>query len=74
MPVTSIIGYLLASPFTSSAGVGLLLSNLGPILSLLGSGAPLMAVVQDSHFSALLAAFAALAAKDMHVTGGTKQQ
>ncbi len=74
MPITALIGYLMASPFTSSAGVGLLLSNLGPILTLLGSGTPLMTVIQDNHFSALMAAFAALAAKDMHVTGGSKQQ
>ena len=74
MPLASLIGFITSSPFTSSAGLGLLLANLGPVITLLGSGAPLMAVVQDQHFSALLAAFAAFAAKDANVTGGTKHQ
>jgi len=66
--------YLFKNPFTSTAGVGLLLTNLGPIITMLGSGAPLANVVADPHFSALLAAFGALAAKDMNVTGGRVQQ
>jgi hypothetical protein len=65
---------LLKNPFTSSAGLGLLFANLGPVLTMLGTGTPLGTIVADPHFSALLAAFGALAAKDFNVTGGTKPQ
>ena len=71
MPI-NMLSYLVRNPFTSSAGVGLLLSNLGPVLTMLGSGTPIATIVGDPHFSALLAAFAALSAKDMNVTGGRK--
>jgi hypothetical protein len=74
MNIATILGYILSNPFTSSAGLGLLLSNLGPVMTLLGNGTPIMTVVQDQHFSALLAAIAAFAAKDANVTGGTKHQ
>jgi hypothetical protein len=73
MPFT-ILTYLLKNPFTSTAGVGLLLSNIGPIITLLGSGTPISTLVADPHFSGLIAAFGALAAKDMNTTGGTRQQ
>jgi hypothetical protein len=74
MNIAALFGFLLSNPWTSSAGLGLLLSNLGPVLTMLGSGVPLMQIIQDSHFSALLGAFAAFAAKDMNVTGGSKRQ
>ena len=74
MNIATLFGFLLGNPWTSSAGLGLLLSNLGPVITLLGSGAPIMTVIQDQHFSALLAAFAAFAAKDTNVTGGTKRR
>lgn len=67
-PLT-IVTYLLKNPFTSSAGVGLLLTNLGPVITLLGSGAPFATIVADPHFTGLLSGLGALAAKDMNVTG-----
>jgi len=73
-PIVALLGYLVSNPFTSSAGLGLLLSNLGPVITMLGSGAPITSVIGDPHFNALLAAFGALAAKDMNVTGGRKMQ
>ena len=74
MNIAALFGFLFSNPWTSSAGLGLLLSNLGPVLTLLGSGTPILQVVQSPHFSALLAAFAAFSAKDMNVTGGSKRQ
>lgn len=73
MPLT-MLAYLLKNPFTSSAGVGLILVNLGPVLTMLGAGTPIGTIIADPHFSALMAAFGALAAKDVNVTGGTKPQ
>jgi hypothetical protein len=67
-----LLGYLLMNPFTSSAGLGLILANLGPVLTELGNGVPMATIFGDPHFSALMAAFAALSAKDMNVTGGKK--
>jgi len=64
--------FIFKNPMTSTAGLGLLLTNLGPVLTMVGSGAPLVAVFADPHFSALMAGFGALAAKDFNVTGGTK--
>ncbi len=71
MPI-NILSYLVRNPFTSTAGVGLLLTNLGPVLTMLGSGTPIASIFTDPHFSALISAFAALSAKDMNVTGGKK--
>ncbi len=73
MPM-AMLAYLLKNPFTSSAGIGLLLTNIGPVLTMLGSGTPITTIISDPHFTGLIAAFGALAAKDMNVTGGTKQQ
>lgn len=74
MPIATILGYLMKSPFTSSGGVGLIMVNVGTVLTMLGNGTPIMTVIQDPHFSALLAGFVALAAKDVNVTGGTRYQ
>ncbi len=71
MPI-NVLSYLIRNPFTSSAGVGLLLVNLGPVLTMLGSGTPLSTILSDPHFSALIMAFGALSAKDMNVTGGRR--
>lgn len=73
MPI-QLLTYLIKNPFTSSAGVGLILANLGPVLTMLGTGVSLGTIAADPHFSALIAAFGALAAKDANVTGGTRAQ
>ena len=73
MPL-AILGYLISNPFTSSAGLGLILANIGPLLTMLGSGTPVNTIIGDPHFSGFLAALGSLAAKDMNVTGGKKQQ
>ena len=73
-PLVTLLGYLVSNPFTSSAGLGLLLTNLGPVLTALGSGAPLNSIIGDPHFNAVLTGLVGLAAKDMNVTGGRKQQ
>ncbi len=73
MPI-QMLTYLIKNPFTSSAGVGLILANIGPVLTMLGNGVSLATIASDPHFSALIAALGALAAKDANVTGGTRAQ
>ncbi len=71
-PIVNMVAYLFRNPFTSSAGAGLLLSNLGPVLTMVGAGTPFATIIADPHFQNLIAAIGLLSAKDMNVTGGRK--
>jgi hypothetical protein len=71
-PMLTMASYLIRNPFTSGAGAGLIMTNIGVVLTMIGGGTPFATIVADQHFQNLLAGFAALSAKDINVTGGRK--
>jgi Na+/citrate or Na+/malate symporter len=73
-PISTIIGYLVGNPLTSVLGACLFLTHIGAVFTQLGNGTPIMTVLGGPDFAMLMTGFAALAAKDCYVTGGTKQQ
>lgn len=67
----NLIGMMLkANPLTSTAGMGLVLTNIAGVLALIGSGAGFFQVVQDRHFQDLLVGLGLLVSKDFNTSGG----
>lgn len=68
-PMVVMLLHLLRNPLTSTAGAGLLLTNLSYVLGMLGNGTPFATILADPHFSQTVTALGLLAAKDLNVTG-----
>lgn len=58
---------------TSAAGFALILANAGKLLELIGSNAPMVAVLTSQEMSGFLMGIIGIFAKDSVVTGGTVQ-
>lgn len=64
-----ILNLLIGNPLTSTVGTGLILVNIGTVLTMIGSGVPWGTILDDRHTQMLIAGIGGLFAKDGNMSG-----